>query len=682
LSTAFFTHAKKTDSRGLATLRLKLPDNLTRWRVMAAAADGGARFGSGQAPITAQKPLQISPLVPRFLTQGDRAELTINITNQTGRAGRATLSIGVHGAQLTETAPSFVRLPASGQANVPLHVKADKRGTLKLRASVHFGAEHDGVELELPIHAPAIRQTQTLADRAIARDGLEMPLSIPKGTAEGSLSLVVNVAPKAVSALGGGLDSLLEYPHGCVEQTTSRLIPMVLLEDLLRGSDTRLAGSAHRRRIQSAIVHVLKHQNEDGGFGLWPESNSEAFLTAYALWGLLTVRAHDYFVPPKVIERGFGFLNRTGAYQRHDHGQFSEVQAPAFAHFVRTLASRESAAASSDLQAQSMPDSNFALALLGTSAAKRREPADSFIERLLAARQSSPNGGQLIVEGAKYDNWFAYGAKLRATSATTLALLESGRRKEAEPLIDGILGERAADGSWGTTYNNLWALYALQSYAKSEPLAQSTRVRLRIGSQRLADDTLSRERSSFRFVVSDAVLRKAGAAAVLRIEATSGRPLHANVRLRYALKPLAHQPKSQGFTIERELLDAETGKAVKTPRLGQLLRVVLKAKVDAGQKQVALVDRLPAGLEAVDTRFVTNQKASASRSSYSWSWRELHDDRVTFFADWLPAGTHRAEYLVRAVRPGRFVKAPVSAEAMYQPDRYSVGAYESIRVER
>ena len=61
-----------------ATVTFTAPDNLTAFRLMAVAADrSGARFGSGESRITILKPLLLAPVLPRFLTAGDRAGLVV-----------------------------------------------------------------------------------------------------------------------------------------------------------------------------------------------------------------------------------------------------------------------------------------------------------------------------------------------------------------------------------------------------------------------------------------------------------------------------------------------------------------------------------------------------------------------------------------------------------------------------
>jgi hypothetical protein len=67
---ALFAPSVKTDARGNAAVPVKLPDNLTRYRVMAVAVAGSRQFGKGEATITARLPIMVRPSPPRFLNFG------------------------------------------------------------------------------------------------------------------------------------------------------------------------------------------------------------------------------------------------------------------------------------------------------------------------------------------------------------------------------------------------------------------------------------------------------------------------------------------------------------------------------------------------------------------------------------------------------------------------------------
>ncbi|HSD67520.1 MAG TPA: alpha-2-macroglobulin family protein, partial [Vicinamibacteria bacterium] len=83
---ALFAASVPTDADGRARVPVKLPDSLTRYRVMAVAVEGARRFGSGEATIVARLPLMVRPSAPRFLNFGDRFELPVVLQNQTGES--------------------------------------------------------------------------------------------------------------------------------------------------------------------------------------------------------------------------------------------------------------------------------------------------------------------------------------------------------------------------------------------------------------------------------------------------------------------------------------------------------------------------------------------------------------------------------------------------------------------
>ena len=68
---ASFAPAVQTDSQGRARITVEMPDNLTRYRVMAVAVHEGTHFGHGESAVTARLPLMVRPSAPRFLNFGD-----------------------------------------------------------------------------------------------------------------------------------------------------------------------------------------------------------------------------------------------------------------------------------------------------------------------------------------------------------------------------------------------------------------------------------------------------------------------------------------------------------------------------------------------------------------------------------------------------------------------------------
>ncbi len=94
LPIALYRGAVSSDARGHARVQFTLPDDLTRWRVMAvaigeseSALPADVRFGNGEATFVTTKPLLANPLVPQFVRPGDRFSSGIAVTNQARGSG-------------------------------------------------------------------------------------------------------------------------------------------------------------------------------------------------------------------------------------------------------------------------------------------------------------------------------------------------------------------------------------------------------------------------------------------------------------------------------------------------------------------------------------------------------------------------------------------------------------------
>ena len=101
---AVFAPSVTTDARGRAEVKVKVPDNLTRYRVMAVSVADGRQFGSGESSITARQPLMVRPSAPRFLNFGDRFELPVVVQNQTDSAQTVEVAVRSSNAELTDGA--------------------------------------------------------------------------------------------------------------------------------------------------------------------------------------------------------------------------------------------------------------------------------------------------------------------------------------------------------------------------------------------------------------------------------------------------------------------------------------------------------------------------------------------------------------------------------------------------
>ena len=157
------------------------------------------------------------------------------------------------------------------------------------------------------------------------------------------------------------------------------------------------------------------------------------------------------------------------------------------------------------------------------------------------------------------------------------------------------------------------------------------------------------------------------------------------------------EPSEHGFTVERVYEAIDKADDVRRDRdgawhikAGARVRVRLSMVAPSRRYHVALVDPIPAGLEAMNPELAVtgnipqDPEASTSRR---WWWRvwyehqNMRDERVEAFASLLWDGVYTYAYVARATTPGAFVVPPAKAEEMYHPETFGRSATDRVIVE-
>lgn len=678
LSSAFWAASLKTDEQGNVTVHFPAPDNLTAFRVMAIAADAGARFGSGDHRFTVRKPLQAQPIAPRFVTPGDDVELGVLVHNHTGHAGEATVRASSKGMHLATT-QAKVQLPADGSVRVPFAATAllpvagqdpgpDPHLVATLRFDVALGNARDAVEIELPV-VDRLQIDRQVLGRGRATGAIEVPVAWPTDALVAHAShLEIAVDRTGLSALQPALKSLIAYPYGCLEQTLSRLVPMAQVRELadVAGLDG-LRGPTLDRYLAAGVLKLQRFQDADTGhFSLWRGGRGEPHYTVYAMQGILEAQRAHVPLDAAMVAKGRSAL-RNWVAQQSAIPAGPEAGTLAIAAAVLAELGDPDPGANARLFAGRAGLTRFAQAYVLRALAAAHAPE---AQRLELLRELT---GQVVVEGQLAhlperpdhldDWWWPTDRDVRPTATLLQALLA---QRPDDPLVpklaEYLLQSARQDGSWANTHDDAYAVTALASWARNQAAGQA-HVTVTLAGRPLADEQLS----------GHAVLHLDVAAADVHsgtLRVTTDGPVRYLVQQvvgRREGKPLA---QDHGLAVTRTYTDAQTDQPVVQAKAGQLLRIHLEVASPQGRRDIALVDPLPAGFEAVRVEEVHGQGDDEDGASggWAWNWAELRDEEVRAFADSLPPGTTSYQYLARALVSGRFTAAPATVEAMYQPE--------------
>lgn len=696
--TAYFDPRVIADANGAAQVRFRLPDSLTTYRVMALAVGGSERYGTGSSSVTARKPLMARPALPRFLRAGDRVEAGVVVSSNELSPGTVTVSARAEGVALEGPAKKTIQLGRDQSAEVRFAFRAERAGVAKFHFEASGGNARDRVELERRVSAPAVLEAVALSGSTeeVAVEGLGSLAGVRPDVG----GLEVSLASTALVGLESALGALMEYPYGCTEQLTSRLVPLVPLRDLAR--DFGVTPSDATQRIGSTIREILGRQQGDGGFAMWPGSRqSSPWVSAYVLSVLAEARARGEEVSPRVFEQGRGYLRRLLSREA------GLLDAPTEAYVLDTLAAlgHPDAGYMNRLfeRRADLPVFGRALLLSAYGRAKLRGEAVATLVRELEASIRVSAGTVRVIEnqGDAYERLFD--SPIRTQALVLSAIL---RVRPEHPLLAdlsrGLLAARRG-GTWRSTQETAHALLALDAYRKvAEPREPDFEATLELGSQTLVTHEFKGRKltSTSRKLPMSALLGKGSEGLVFEKDGSG--TLFYQARLRYARRELPRAGFDSGFYVERRLRRFEPGAPLSASsdapseskfEGGDLVVGDLLVVTSSAREFVVLDEPIPAGFEAVDTTMVTASAeqreldsacldcdGDSDRSYASTARRELRDDRAVFFVDRMSPGIHRYRYVARATSLGRFVLPPARIEEMYSPETFGRTGAEVIEV--
>jgi hypothetical protein len=134
--TFLFEPLVETDAAGQATVPVRVPDRLTRWRVLALAhSRSGAQTGAVTS-FAGTLPTYVDPVVPAFLRTGDAVRLPVQVVNTTGAAVEQPLKLTAEGAVVEGASTRMVRVPAQGSVVEYVTLKATQPGPVSVKAAL------------------------------------------------------------------------------------------------------------------------------------------------------------------------------------------------------------------------------------------------------------------------------------------------------------------------------------------------------------------------------------------------------------------------------------------------------------------------------------------------------------------------------------------------------------------
>ncbi|MBM4466567.1 MAG: hypothetical protein FJ014_13605 [Chloroflexi bacterium] len=699
--TAYWNPTVRTDEDGRAQVAVKLPDNLTTWRLGVKGITAATEVGESKSDVISTLDLLIRPVAPRFFVIGDKATLSAVVHNNTDQALQVEVSLSAKGLEIQGGAQR-VEVPAHGKQKVswlvtvlPPKVGGERGGALLFAAQ--GGGLSDAVEITLPVYhysTPEVVATAGTLDEAGQR--LEV-IYLPERHDPTQGGLTVQLDPSLAAGMRDGLKYLEHYPYECIEQVVSRFLPNVMTYRALRKLGiVDLTGfqnlSGLTQQVSVALQRIYTQQHYDGGWGWWLADKSDAFLTAYVLLGLNEARRADFAVDQEVMDRAARFLR--GSLKRPaELKQPYEANTQAFVLYVLAEYGKGDLGRSVALYERREMLGNYGKAYLamalGLLAPEQRERVDTIISDLTSAAVLSATGAHW--EEETVDSW-TMNTDTRSTAIVLAALARlspplpggggAGGGGLAPNVVRWLMVARK-EGHWLSTQETAWSLIALTDWmVASGELEADYAYRVSLNYEKLGEGRVTTadvgETRKLQVEVAELLKDEANRLLIERAEPAGKGRLYYSIYLRYFLPVEDVKALNRGIIVARQYSPVEDPERfVDGAKVGDVIQVKLTIIAPSSLHYLVVEDPLPAGCEGVDvslkTTSVVGQPPELRRVGEEWGWwwfshTEMRDEKVVLFATYLPKGTYEYTYLMRASVPGQFLVMPANAYEMYFPE--------------
>jgi uncharacterized protein YfaS (alpha-2-macroglobulin family) len=699
---AYWNASLTTGADGKVSFDFKAPDNLTSYRIVAIGETGSNQFGGNSAAtVKINKPLLIDPALPRFVRDGDEVELRA-VVRQSFADAAPVIAACVTGSGCTLLASSTITGTADRDAPFVLRFRAKIKDPDLAPITVRFNVaaasdptKADAVEVTIPVSAPTITRHESISGN-FSGPHFDAPAVMPadwtKARGQYSLTLSTESWLPAIA----GIPAILDYPHGCFEQITSKLLCYALLANLtdyLPGTAARLAD--YKPIFQKGIAQIQASLLPDGRLPYWPgDTEGDDFVTCQAAWALNEAAAAGFELPD-------GLTDKLGNAVKSIASGHGAIDNRAFALYVMaTLKSgdKDFPAIAEDvyLHRQDMGFDGRALLAMGLHQASVMSDEKLQLMREID-HEIMPTAFKPETFGSpdRTEGICAMAFETIAPPNFTDAKKQEIRKRLLHVLDSGSILSAAPDDQYGfnlnfngntvtvstftfSTQENLWLILAFKSLINAQPAPP-------LAAAQPAPALVSKNHASSEWPGKP----NTQLATPFAIDALNKTPLTFLMQADFTLPQLDVPRVDRGFRMERVVHDltnpARKGDAANPFHIGDQLFITYRVFSENQQYFVALEDSLPAAFETVNPdlaqvgKFFELPAPDPNDQLLELSHSELRDRSTLLYFNNVPPGPGVYSILVRVTAAGTFRWPQTQVNPMYD-SRFSGCSASSVCV--
>ncbi|GAA4235397.1 MG2 domain-containing protein [Postechiella marina] len=630
------------------THSIKIPNYIGSVRTMVVAGNNTTEaYGSTDKSVQVKKPLMVLASLPRKLSPGEKVTLPVTVFAMEPKVKnvniRLKLSNGISIVGETTKALNFTK-PDEQMTYFKLDVsKAKGINTVEVIATGNGEKSTYKVELDVINPNPI---TSKPIDKSLEAKASENIVFSTFGVT-GSNSATVEFSTLPPMSFSRRMQYLIQYPHGCLEQTTSSIFPQLFLNDIF--DLTANKKQEIQNNIENGIKRLGHFQRPHGGMSYWMgENQADDWGTSYAGHFLIEAEKKGFVLPLTFKNNWIAYQKQAARDWRPSYRKYNSDLAQAYRLYTLALAGKPDLSSMNRLREFSELSNEAKWRLAAAYAlAGQTEASNSILQT--ANIEFKPN---------KY-NYYTYGSvdRNRAMALETMVLIKSKKTRE----IAQYIAKDLSSNRWMSTQTTAYSLLAM---AKMVNANGGKALKLKF------DINGTRETITTKNAIAQRELKINDGDNTITVTNQNDNVVYVRV-LNSGKLPLGQELAEQrGLSISYTYKDLK-GNAINVSELKQgqdfVATVLVSNLKNESVNNIALTQAFPSGWEIVNTRFTDFGSSTTSQARFT----DIRDDRVNFYFDLPKKGKHSTKtfnIMLNASYLGSYYLPGIQAEAMYDND--------------
>ncbi|OOX92815.1 alpha-2-macroglobulin [Campylobacter coli] len=646
---ALFNTPARSDETGFAKLKFKMPSYMGSVRVMVVANENDA-YGSVSKDIQVSAPLVMLETLPRTLKIGDNFTLLTQIFKTENRIKNATLSVRSKNS-LIKISPDAQTIDFKSATNLEVMMDANVSDNRIGKELLEFELKSEDytykneIEIDIkPINAYTYENNTSLIKAGESKE------FIIKDYILGTTNATLKLSPTPILDMDKRIKYLLNYPYGCIEQTTSAVLPQLFLDKFSTEFDKQKAIN----NINAAIERYSNFQTADGGFAYWQGGDeSNAWGSNYAGMFLILAKQNGYFVPDSMYERWLKY--EQNFVQKSVYRDYM-MDIKANSLYLLAMAKKPN-----------ISEMNLLYDNLNTLSTEAKWQLAAAYKLAGVEDTAKQIASKISIEPDSKYSFYTYGSLVRDEAIIANAYKQiygTNNEELLQKISDTLLSK-----DYLSTQSTGYALYALAMGANLENMNENFMdATLKIDDQ--AYTINQNQMQIFSFNDEKAIV-------------SANKDIFVSFGVE-GVKASENSVFSNKISLDRAFYD-EKGNKISPSEIGSGQTFYMRISVSLNEganyvSNIALTQILPSGWEVSNTLLDDNTPSFIKNSNYDFI--DVRDDKIMWFFGLNKNRTHHFYIKLNAITPGSYTLSGAYAEAMYDDTYRALSESEKVVVKR